>query len=88
MTTSNQYGRALEKGSRWLHQIAVDPCSFTLLASLVTAFLGSLALLAAFSASALILTLYFLKHDPQLIERRLQAGPSAEQEKSQRSFRQ
>jgi len=29
-----------------------------------------------FSASALILTLYFLKHDPQLIERRLEAGPS------------
>src|SRR5258705_3412221 len=37
-----------------------------------------------FSASAWILTLYFLKHDPQLIERRLQAGPSAEQEKSQK----
>jgi len=37
-----------------------------------------------FSASALILTLYFLKHDPQLIERRLEAGPVAEQEKSQK----
>src|SRR5215471_13892172 len=37
-----------------------------------------------FSAAALILTLYFLKHDPQLIERRLEAGPIAEQEKSQK----
>ncbi len=37
-----------------------------------------------FSASALILTLFFLKHDPQLIERRLEAGPIAEQEKSQK----
>src|SRR5262249_25188920 len=37
-----------------------------------------------FSASAWILTLYFLKHDPQLIERRLQSRPSAEHEKSQK----
>lgn len=37
-----------------------------------------------FSAAALILTLYFLKHDPRLIERRLEAGPIAEQEKSQK----
>ena len=35
-----------------------------------------------FSVSALIITLYFLKHDPRLIERRLAVGPSAEPEKS------
>lgn len=32
----------------------------------------------------LFITLYFLKHDPALIVRRLHAGPSAEQEKSQK----
>jgi protein-S-isoprenylcysteine O-methyltransferase Ste14 len=37
-----------------------------------------------FSVSALIITLYFLKHDPRLIERRLAVGPSAEPEKSQK----
>jgi protein-S-isoprenylcysteine O-methyltransferase Ste14 len=37
-----------------------------------------------FAGSGLALTLYFLKHDPSLIERRLQAGPGAEREKSQK----
>jgi protein-S-isoprenylcysteine O-methyltransferase Ste14 len=37
-----------------------------------------------FSVSVLLITLYFLKHDPRLIERRLEAGPGAEREKSQR----
>lgn len=35
-------------------------------------------------ASSLCITLYFLKHDPALIERRMTVGPSAEQEKSQK----
>jgi protein-S-isoprenylcysteine O-methyltransferase Ste14 len=37
-----------------------------------------------FSASSLGITLYFLQHDPALIERRMTAGPGAEQEKSQK----
>jgi protein-S-isoprenylcysteine O-methyltransferase Ste14 len=37
-----------------------------------------------FFGSALVITLYFLKHDPALIARRLEAGPSAEQEQSQK----
>lgn len=36
------------------------------------------------SASVLIITLYFLKHDPRLIERRLAVGPRAEPLKSQK----
>jgi protein-S-isoprenylcysteine O-methyltransferase Ste14 len=36
-----------------------------------------------FSASVLLITVYFLEHDPRLIERRLDAGPGAEREKSQ-----
>src|SRR5258708_2940911 len=42
------------------------------------------AFLFVFSASALVITLYFLKRDPRLIERRLKAGPAAEREKSQK----
>ncbi len=37
-----------------------------------------------FLASVVPLTFYFLKHDPHLIENRLEAGPSAEQERSQK----
>ena len=37
-----------------------------------------------FSASVLLITLYFLKHDPRLIERRLEVGPGAERERSQK----
>jgi len=40
-------------------------------------------LLAIFFASALAITLYLMKNDPQLLERRVVAGPGAEQEKSQ-----
>jgi protein-S-isoprenylcysteine O-methyltransferase Ste14 len=36
-----------------------------------------------FSVSVLLITLYFLKYDPRLIERRLEVGPGAEREKSQ-----
>jgi protein-S-isoprenylcysteine O-methyltransferase Ste14 len=39
---------------------------------------------ALFSISVLIITLYFLRHDPGLIERRLEAGPGAEPARSQR----
>jgi protein-S-isoprenylcysteine O-methyltransferase Ste14 len=37
-----------------------------------------------FAASILFITLYFLKHDPALIERRLNVGPRAEQRESQK----
>jgi protein-S-isoprenylcysteine O-methyltransferase Ste14 len=37
-----------------------------------------------FSTSALLITLYFLKRDPELVERRLKAGPAAEKETSQK----
>jgi protein-S-isoprenylcysteine O-methyltransferase Ste14 len=37
-----------------------------------------------FSFGVIAITLYFLKHDPQLIEGRLRAGPRAEQETSQK----
>jgi protein-S-isoprenylcysteine O-methyltransferase Ste14 len=37
-----------------------------------------------FSGSVLIITLYFLKHDPRLVERRLKVGPGAEPERSQK----
>ena len=40
--------------------------------------------LAIFSLSSIIITIYFLRHDPKLVERRLKAGPSAEKEKSQK----
>ena len=40
--------------------------------------------LAVFTAAVLAITLYFLNHDPALIERRMNAGPAAESEASQR----
>jgi protein-S-isoprenylcysteine O-methyltransferase Ste14 len=40
--------------------------------------------LAVFSASVLAITLYLMKHDQKLLERRIQAGSGAEKEKSQK----
>jgi protein-S-isoprenylcysteine O-methyltransferase Ste14 len=40
--------------------------------------------LAVFSGSALAITLYLMKNDPDLLERRMQAGPGAEKQKSQK----
>ena len=37
-----------------------------------------------FFASILVITLYFLKHDPALVRRRMKAGPTAEQQTSQK----
>jgi protein-S-isoprenylcysteine O-methyltransferase Ste14 len=37
-----------------------------------------------FSVLSTVITFYFLKHDPGLVESRLKAGPSAEHEKSQK----
>ena len=39
---------------------------------------------ALFSVSVLLITMYFLRRDPALIERRLRAGPSAEKQTSQK----
>lgn len=40
--------------------------------------------LLVFSGSCAIVTLYFLKHDTELIKRRVKAGPTAEREKTQK----
>ena len=40
--------------------------------------------LVVFAAAVLAITLYFLKRDPALIERRMNAGPAAETERTQR----
>jgi protein-S-isoprenylcysteine O-methyltransferase Ste14 len=40
--------------------------------------------LVVFSISVFLITLYFLRKDPNLIQSRLRAGPAAEQEKSQK----
>jgi protein-S-isoprenylcysteine O-methyltransferase Ste14 len=40
--------------------------------------------LFVFSGSCVIVTLYFLKHDAELIKRRVKAGPTAEREKTQK----
>jgi protein-S-isoprenylcysteine O-methyltransferase Ste14 len=40
--------------------------------------------LFVFSGSCLIVTLYFLKHDTELIRRRVKAGPIAEEERTQK----
>jgi protein-S-isoprenylcysteine O-methyltransferase Ste14 len=42
------------------------------------------AFVAVFGASALAITLYLMKHDPKLLERRVYAGPTAEKESSQK----
>jgi protein-S-isoprenylcysteine O-methyltransferase Ste14 len=42
------------------------------------------AFLAVFGASALAITLYLIKKDPRLLERRVHAGPTAEKETSQK----
>jgi len=43
--------------------------------------------LAVFSNSVFLITLYFLKNDPSLIQSRLKVGPVAEQQKSQKITR-
>src|ERR1700730_2102057 len=40
--------------------------------------------LAVFSGSATAITVYLMKNDPKLLERRMKAGPAAETEKSQK----
>jgi hypothetical protein len=50
-------------------------------AHLDCAFLGGVGFLASLSA---VVTFYFLKHDPGLVESRLKVGPAAEHEKSQK----
>jgi protein-S-isoprenylcysteine O-methyltransferase Ste14 len=40
--------------------------------------------LAVFFVSVLAITVYLMQRDPQLLERRVQAGPAAEQERSQK----
>jgi hypothetical protein len=40
--------------------------------------------LLVFFSSVLVITVYFLKKDPTLIENRLRAGPAAEKERSQK----
>jgi protein-S-isoprenylcysteine O-methyltransferase Ste14 len=40
--------------------------------------------LAVFSMSVLLITLYLMKKDPKLLERRVNAGPGAEKEKKQK----
>jgi protein-S-isoprenylcysteine O-methyltransferase Ste14 len=40
--------------------------------------------LVIFTVSVFLITLYFLKRDPNLIQSRLKAGPAAEQQKSQK----
>src|SRR6202158_4114683 len=42
------------------------------------------AFLAVFGASALAITLYLMKKDPKLLERRVHAGPTAKKETSQK----
>jgi protein-S-isoprenylcysteine O-methyltransferase Ste14 len=42
------------------------------------------AFLAVFGGSALTITLYLMKEDPKLLERRVSAGPTAEKEPSQK----
>jgi protein-S-isoprenylcysteine O-methyltransferase Ste14 len=37
-----------------------------------------------FGAASAVVTLYFLRHDPALVERRMKAGPGAEQEPTQK----
>jgi protein-S-isoprenylcysteine O-methyltransferase Ste14 len=61
-----------------------------LLAALLFALAGTLGywqgwlLLATFFGSSIALGFYFLKHDPAMLERRMNAGPSAEQEPTQK----
>jgi len=40
--------------------------------------------LAVFFGSVLVITVYLIKWDPRLLERRINAGPSAEKERSQK----
>ena len=37
-----------------------------------------------FVSGSVAISIYFLKHDPKLIERRMRAGPAAEQEPAQK----
>jgi len=45
------------------------------------------AFLTVFGVSASAITVYLMKKDPKLLERRVQAGPIAEKEGAKRSYR-
>jgi hypothetical protein len=47
-------------------------------------FLGGVGFWLLFSVLSAVVTFYFLKHDPGLVESRLKVGPTAEREKSQK----
>lgn len=40
--------------------------------------------LTVFAVAALAITLYLIRHDPELLQRRMQAGPSAEHDRAQK----
>ncbi len=47
-------------------------------------FIEGWVFLAVFAGSSLAITIYLARHDPRLLERRIQAGPIAERERSQK----
>src|SRR5580704_7278144 len=78
--------------SKDLHRKAFGGLLFLLLVMATLLFLPAWTLnywqawafLAVFGASALAITLYLMKKDPKLLERRVHAGPTAEKETSQK----
>ncbi|HTZ39687.1 MAG TPA: isoprenylcysteine carboxylmethyltransferase family protein [Syntrophales bacterium] len=77
---------------KYLNAKALGGLLFLLLVMAVLLFLpaGTLrywqawVFLCVFGASSLVITLYLMKEDPKLLERRLSAGPTAEKETAQK----
>jgi len=77
---------------KYLNAKALGGLLFLLLVMAVLLFLpaGTLrywqawVFLGVFGASSLVITLYLMKEDPKLLERRLSAGPTAEKETAQK----
>jgi len=67
-----------------LLQLIVTLAALIFLAAWTFDYWRAWCFLAVFSVSVLAITLYLVKNDPKLLERRVKAGPGSEKEKGQR----
>ncbi|HYK64997.1 MAG TPA: isoprenylcysteine carboxylmethyltransferase family protein [Patescibacteria group bacterium] len=73
-----------KQASLGLLKLIVAMAAVTFLPAWTLDYWQAWTLLAVFLACTLAIDLYLVKNDPELLERRLKAGPGSEQEKSQK----
>jgi hypothetical protein len=69
---------------RGLFQLGIGMAAFLFLPAWTFDYWQAWVFLAVFLLSALAITVYLMKEDPKLLERRLSAGPTVEKEKMQK----